>query len=317
MDAFCELPVEGWTEVLFLWTKYDGEVLSTKASDGASTWEGSLNEEQFQVMASSCKMTMEAFLDETKKALSRKNMGNLVFVYSVTPSGDGMIELAWKKYLPSDGIKFQLGSIVLTSVSQQPIHHFLLSHSIDCMRRLQEKIRVLEGKCSRLSSERQVAFDELNKSCSLQDNLEKNVFGKFKLILNEKKLKIRKLMEQKSHLVEQNNEMQCQLLDAKIKDPSSSPSATDKVNATKEEQRSTNLSSGVAFESLLCDTACKPPSPPPAKRHRTQKDSGKGQVEIPRPPNLSGKMKIGHTEKSDSTEVLQMSVDSNELLDML
>lgn len=315
------LDIEGSTQSLFVWTKYDGDLLSLKVSDGVCTWQGTLCHEQLHVMADCSKMTLSSFLDETLKAFSRKDMGNLTFVYSIKHCDASAIELAWKKHLISDGIKFQLGSIDLVPAPPQSTHNLLLNHSIDCTEVLRHKIDQYEGKCERLIKERQIALDHLQKCSSCKEDTETELYSKFKLILNEKKSKIRKLMECKTHLIEQNDELHRGVWDVKNK---ASTSLTTRESVTRQpsntntirvEELTSKSKYGANGESLLSGASYKPRSPPPpAKRQRLNKCTGKGQIEIPRPPLVTSKM---HDTKNPSTDKNDVSIDSNELLDML
>lgn len=293
----------GDAKALFIWTRLDESGLHLKASDGHLTWEGEVSNERLQAMASDCKMTFHSFMEETQTALSGQQTHDLMFVYSMKSLDNTGIQLAWKKLLPIDQIRFQLGTIDLFSVPDQSIHAFLLSRSIENENTLAKKIQELEDRCANLEAERRAALDELCHQCSLQEELEKSLYGKFKLILNEKKFKIRKLMEQKEHLVEQNEEMQRQVWNTKGN--SSAHTSTEKEAKECFESATMGEIAGIPPDSLLCDTS-RPPSPPPlAKRQQIRKS----KVEIPRPPKLQ-------TERVNRDGV-QMTTDSNELLDML
>ena len=304
------------SEPLFVWIKFDDEdSLTVRVSDGACAWKGTLCVEELQVMADNSKMPLCSFLDETAKALSRKNMGNLSYVYTIKHLNGGVLKLAWKKIV-SDGIKFQVGNIEL--VPDKPGGCFLFNYSLDCIATLEHKIEEAEEKCKQTIVERQVAIDGLQACSSMQKKIEDELYGKFKLILNEKKSKIRKLTESNAHLQDQNEEMLRQVWNAKrtgsttlisdhnAKDPCSTE--VEQIHLSKQKQ-------GVHIESLLCDAPCKPPSPPPpAKRQRF--GAGKTKTELPHPPHLSSSKKkqpIEHVDQDHSS----MSIDSNELLDML
>lgn len=317
--SISRLDIEESKKPLFIWTKFDeDDSLTVRASDGACTWQGTLCIEELQVLAINSKMPLSLFLDETAKALSRKNMGRLSFVYSIKHLDGGVLELVWKKHLVSDGIKFQVGNIQL--ILDQSGDCFLLNYSLDCIATLECKIEEVEENCKRSVVERQVAIDSLQACASVQKKVEDELYGKFKLILNEKKSKIRKLMESNSHLQEQNEEMLRQVWNAKqgttttlLSDEHNAKDTTEveQINLSKQKQ-------GVHIESLLCDAPCKPPSPPPpAKRQRlNNRGSGKTKAELPHPPHLSSIKKqqpIEHADQDHSS----MSIDSNELLDML
>lgn len=311
------LHVQERQQPLFVFTTFNEKSLSVKVSDGACTWQGTLCAEQLEMLAELSKMSLGSFLDETMKALS--GMDEPSFVYSVMSDEAGELEFAWKKL--SDGIKFQLGSINLLPVHNQLVNGLLLNFSLDCVNSLESKIKALEEKCKRLTNERQTALDHLQTCSALRETIESELHGKFKLILNEKKAKIRKLMESKSYLVEQNEEMKRQIWDTKTGPFKSVEGELVKEKDERSRQTETKARSPSKFatdvESLLCDAASKPPSPPPTKRRQLNRGVRKGKVEIPLPPPLdlhSNKVQNIDANKKKNTE---LSLDSNELLDML
>jgi hypothetical protein len=162
-------------------------------------------------LADTSKVPLDVFLDDTVRALSGTSTDESSYAYSAR-SSDAGLELTWKKV--SKGIKFQLGNIGLVPAEDRATHCFLLNHSLDCTLNLKQKIRSLEEECRRLRSERQTALDDLQASSMELDTIESELHGKFKLVLNEKKAKIRKLMESKSYLADQN-EMQRQIWETK------------------------------------------------------------------------------------------------------
>lgn len=299
---------------LFVWTTFSENLLAVKASDGACTWQGTLNGQQLETLAELSKMSLGPFIDETMKALSGTRMGDPSFVYSATSAEAGGLELTWKKF--SDGIKFQLGSINLIPAPNLSTNCLLLNYSLDCINHLELKVKELEVECGRLTCERQTALDRLESCSSELEAIESELHGKFKLILNEKKAKIRKLIESKAYLVDQNEEMQRQIWEMRTGgvQPASTESEIEKQNheiSTKEENPPNYPSS---VESLLSDAPCKPHSPPPTKRRLLNKGTKKGQTEIPQPPPLE----LHSANKTkQATEIEEMSLDSNELLDML
>lgn len=314
MAALCRLDVEGYDEPLFVWTNFEDDSLSVKVSDGACTWQGTLCMDQVQELAEMSKIPVDQFLDETMKALSCKSVGGPLFVCSVITTEGGIV-LTWKKL--SDGVKFQLGSINLVAAPNQSVNSLFLNHLLDYVSTLGVKIGDLEGKCRRLTDERQTALDSLQTYSTVQEVLENELYGKFKLILNEKKGKIRKLMDLKTHLTDQNEEMQRKIWDTKK--TSVVPFLAAKAETSKNEAMDVEESTVHEapkqgnVESLLCDAAYKPPSPPPTKKRCVSKGAKKGnKIALPQPPPLS----TSSANKSRHTEG-DMSLDSNELLDML
>ena len=72
----------------------------------------------------------------------------------------------------------------------------------------QQEIDDLRKENTRLVSERQGALSRLEKYGNLQKDIEKDLFGKFIVVLNEKKAKIRRLMEQLSTVSKQLKSLQ-------------------------------------------------------------------------------------------------------------
>lgn len=307
--SLAKLPTEERDQPLFVWTNFSDSSLSIKVSDGVHTWEGTLNGLQLKELAELRKMSLTPFLDETLKALTYSNTEEATYVYSARSCQAGGLEFIWKKLC--DGVKFQLGSIYLTPAGAQAINQFLLNHSLDCVHDLGQEIKELEEKCEKLTSERQRALGDL-RSCSTKlDTIENELYGKFKLILNEKKAKIRKLLESKSYLMDQNEEMQRQIWETKtFQDENEQEQST--VEASNKETPPTNHKRDV--ESLLCDAPNKLPSPPPTKRRVLKRGTKKGKVEIPQPPALELNLVNKTKNKKIDTEA---SLDSDELLNML
>lgn len=324
--ALSSLEIEESSQPLFLLTDYDGDSMRLRASDGSLSWEGKISRDELKVLTQKSKMPMETYLSSTLKALTRHNLGSLCFAYSIQYCDDGGLQLVWKKHLASDNIKFQLGAVHLTSASSSQIHNSMLCYSVDTMKKLGQKIENLEAQCDRTVGERREALAHLESQFSPLEKLERDLYGKFKLVLNEKKAKIRKLIELNAQIVEQNEDMQRQLWE--MKGASQSYTATSKMDT--EEISKGNKSEGSIMcisqpktESLLGDLYSKPPSPAPmAKRQRLNR-SGKSKVEIPHPPipvSTSGKTssKVQVKPCRDDKELeLVGSVDSSDLLDML
>ena len=321
------LSCEGHADVLFACTKYDGNNLSLQVSDGKSnSWQGISSKEELEIMAEESSMPLIEYLEETVKALSHED---LEFMYSAELSESGMLRLTWKKQL-SGGVRFKLGSMDLSPSDFQATNRFLLDYSIDRMQSLFQKVSKLDRECSRLENERRTALNLVQKYSSIKDETEKDLYGKFKLILNEKKSKIRKLIELKDHLTDQNEEMKRVIWNAKS---TAQPIKGESLVAVVEEQDKKGTSSDshpqssahkpeTLMKSLLCDAgSCRPPSPPPVKKQRLMMVSEKGKIEIPHPPPLSStctKAKLQPQNNSkDHKNVNDSDVSMDELIDMI
>lgn len=316
---------EGYPDSLFAWTKYEGGRLNLQVSDGKSkSWKGTCSQEHLEAMAEESNMSLQEYVDESVRALSHCQDEDLVFICSAECSESGMLCLTWKKEL-SDGVRFRLGSVELVPSDVPTTSRCLLDYCVDKMPELLQKVINSEKECSRLERERKSALDLLEKCTTLKEQAEKELYGKFKLVLNEKKSKIRKLMEIKEHLTEQNEEMQRIIWDLKSAAQSSEErqNSPEDALATREAPAIPGPAARVhktnnTMRSLLSDAgACRPPSPPPVKRQRISKPSERGKIELPHPPPLRSKAKPQDHSKEVKNESDDLSIDANELLDMM
>ncbi len=68
----------------------------------------SVDENDLESLSQEVEMHYEHFVDQTKKAFSRTNLGNLNFVYQVKKQKDGSAVFSWKKMMP-ENIKVKSG----------------------------------------------------------------------------------------------------------------------------------------------------------------------------------------------------------------
>ncbi|XP_071853048.1 uncharacterized protein [Apostichopus japonicus] len=166
-------------------------------TDAINAWSGSISNSDLQALCKEIKEDLSKFIEESKEALTQTDDGsNLVFGYQVKSLRDGCKELAWKRVMQDENIKFQLGSVRLQP-ADDPSEHMreLLQHSIEEVAASQKKMKHLECEQDRLSSERAQALKRLEKCVEMKEEQDKNLYSKFCVVLNEKKSKIRKLQE--------------------------------------------------------------------------------------------------------------------------
>ena len=265
----------------------------------------------------------DKFKEETLKALTRQNLGILNFVYSATKKGGGgQMELTWKKHILTNNVKFLLGSVTLNICREEGAIQ-LLDFAVSALEENQQEIGDLQKDNHRLASERQGALARLDKCANLQQDIEKDLFGKFKVVLNEKKAKIRRLMEQLTNVSTQLSQLQQSMKQSASKAatlPATDDNGTEKHRGREEGRRGqesedetddemvhspsplvtraehasrTPPPSGaphLPIESLLGDPNEKEISSPPVKRRKRNVGAAskvKGQaVELPRPPSI-------------------------------
>ncbi|XP_041365256.1 DNA repair protein XRCC4-like isoform X2 [Gigantopelta aegis] len=163
-------------------------------TDGERVWAGQVTEDDLDRLCTKMKMDFETFVKQTAKAFTRQETGDLSFEYQVKPQGDNSVSFIWKKYVPADDIRFQMGS---ASLDLKPDSRVLIcemfSHCIEKIGQRQTQIHTLETDNERLSQERTMALKRLDKCVTAKEEMEKDLYSKFVAVLNSKKEKIRSL----------------------------------------------------------------------------------------------------------------------------
>ena len=233
------------------------------------------------------------------------------------------MELTWKKHILTNNVKFLLGSVTLNICREQGAIK-LLDFAVSALEQNQQDIGDLQKENHRLASERQGALTRLEKCANLQEDIEKDLFGKFKVVLNEKKAKIRRLMEQLSNVSTQLSQLQQSMKQSAGKPaapPATDDSGTENRRGRREAKRGQDSDGEtddemvhspspmvtaehapftptppppgpeLPIESLLGDPNEREISSPPVKRRKRNVGASskvKGQpVELPRPPSIS------------------------------
>lgn len=261
------------------------------------------------------------------------------------------MELTWKKHILTNNVKFLLGSVTLNVCHEQGATG-LLDFAVSALEKNRQEIGDLQKENVRLSSERQGALSRLEKCANLQDDIEKDLYGRFKVVLNEKKAKIRRLMEQLrtiSSQLQQTTQHQSAVNKPSIadgsaeKDKEKGDSSHDETDDEIEHSPSPMSTEGPAhpstpphpsgsrltMESLLGDPDEKEISSPPVKRRKRNvggeraASKVKGQpFELPRPPSISRPSSTHSADKvrvqtSEGKKSGEDSIESDDLLQLL
>ncbi|XP_012940569.1 DNA repair protein XRCC4 [Aplysia californica] len=165
-------------------------------TDGASVWDGTISEDMLDQLCKKRKMDFNTYVDQTRAAFTRQEMGDLCFEYHLSTQTPETAQLAWKKHLVADDIKFQLGNVKLHKCTE-PVKKIcsMMSQCISNNRSLQADIKALETTNERLSAERQNALKRLEKCVTAKEELELDLYSKFVAVLNSKKQRIQQLVE--------------------------------------------------------------------------------------------------------------------------
>lgn len=327
--------IETDDEELYVLTEFENSTFTITASNGSKTWAGKVSSREVKAMAGRVEMSEDSFLDEMLKALTRENVGNLNFAYSVRAAPGDCLELTFKRHLVADDIRFQLGMVKMQPQPPERAHACLLRYSVNAIASLKEQVAESNREKTRLVSERQIALDQLEKCVHLKEDLETELFGKFKDVLNTKKSKIRALSEElkRSHVI---TEPAAEVVTSSHGDHSTGEEEDAQTPSPKAKPSSLSVAivpggssgSGPAPSSLLDDAGDHESPSPPVKRKRRVEQQRRAppgkQPSIPKPPptctNLRATEQRGGTKQtttSASDKPPEQTLGSDELLDLL
>lgn len=157
-------------------------------------WRQTVDSCTLESMAKTADMSVTEFAAQTGRALTGQSTGQENFVYQVKPQGTHL-QFSWKKHV-GDGVKFQLGSLTLSKIDDSVlVTKNIFDLAVDQMAQLKQEMSALKSDNDRLSSERKDALKLLDKCVTAKEEMEKDLFGKFAAVLNDKKAKIRQLKE--------------------------------------------------------------------------------------------------------------------------
>ena len=106
------------------------------------------------------------------------------------------LELVWKKNLAQEErVKFTLGSVLLHPEANQPAK--MLRCIIEQHVALKKQVSDAKSEYASVVEDRRQLLKRLEQFVIMKEKLETDLYGKFALILNEKKAKIRQLLEEK------------------------------------------------------------------------------------------------------------------------
>jgi len=205
VKTLVELETEGSCLTLYILTVYEDGTLCLTASDGNQTWNGILPHVTLQSMAKDAKLSFSSFMDQSLSALSQSVHDALTFAYSTNIDSSGDLVFAWKNHIVEENVKFQIGSVTLHQSSATVSS--MLEFAVENISGLKEEISALTKKVETLKKEKSRALEKLEQCATLKEDLESDLYGKFKLVLNDKKAKIRVLSDQAKLIAEENQRL--------------------------------------------------------------------------------------------------------------
>eukprot|EP00794_Sanderia_malayensis_P016796 gene16796-18491_t len=185
-ETFIKIWSDGNNYYLMVSYPVDGPLkLQITLLDGIEAWYGEVFQEELEKQAEGIEKTFSEYWSCTKRALSCvDNDGKTSdFCYNV-------------KFNDNNHAEFQLGSIKLCRNEQRNLGSFL-DVAMDQFRKMKTEISSLQANNEKLQKDREESLKKLEDYVTIKNNLEKDLYQKFLLVLNKKKMKIRELKRKK------------------------------------------------------------------------------------------------------------------------
>lgn len=173
-------------------------------SDGVSAWSGEVSEEDVSCEAQEIEMELERYVGDLHLALTGEGpAAEGEYSFHLTPERPGrpLLQLSYEKV--QNDISFRLGVVDLQAVPEPTeVIRELISHGLEQSARLQAKTQHLLEENQKLRREQEHITKEMEKYVQGKETLERDLYSRFVLVLNEKKDKLRALQRRVKELEE-------------------------------------------------------------------------------------------------------------------
>ncbi|XP_064152554.1 DNA repair protein XRCC4-like isoform X2 [Anguilla rostrata] len=190
------------------WVEDLGAGFTVALCDGESAWMGEVSEEEVQQEAEELEMRKESYVKELQLALTGVGRPGGDYIFQLSPRGaqrDRTRRLTYEKV--QQDISFRLGSVdLLPCPEPDRVIKELISYGLLHGSELQAQNQNLLEENQRLCCEQDRITTELERYVQGKESLERELYTRFVLLLNEKKAKIRELQERLRQLQEQREE---------------------------------------------------------------------------------------------------------------
>ncbi|XP_051973872.1 DNA repair protein XRCC4-like isoform X2 [Xyrauchen texanus] len=184
------------------WAEDLGSGFVILLSDGISAWSGEVSEEDVSREAQEIDIERDRYVCDLHLALTGEGLvaeGEYSFHLAPERPGSPLLQLSYEK-MQSD-ILFRLGVVELQAVPEPTeVIRELISHGLELSTGLQAKNQHLLEENQKLRREQEHITTEMEKYIQGKETLERDLYSRFVLVLNEKKAKIRALQERVKEL---------------------------------------------------------------------------------------------------------------------
>ncbi|XP_064163141.1 DNA repair protein XRCC4-like [Anguilla rostrata] len=185
------------------WREQLGRGFTVILSDGVSAWDGKVSASDVIRESEEMEIQMEKYVQDLQLALTEEGQQAKGYTFHLSPDSaqSGVLHLSYEK--AQKDISFRLGSVELQPVAEPcEVIKALISHGLERSGQLQASSLHLREQNQRLREEQDHMTAEMDRYVHGKDRLEKELYSRFALVLNEKKAKIRSLTEKIQELEE-------------------------------------------------------------------------------------------------------------------
>ncbi|KAJ8285548.1 hypothetical protein GJAV_G00028080 [Gymnothorax javanicus] len=298
------------------WVEDLGAGFTVALCDGESAWMGEVSEEEVQQEAEELEMRKESYVRELQQALTGLGCPDGSYTFQLSPKNaprDHACRLSYEK--EQSDISFRLGSVELMPCPDPDrVVKELISYGLDHSSELQAQNQNLLQENHHLCHEHDRITTELERYVLGKESLERELYTRFVLVLNEKKTKIRELQERLRQLQEQQGKRG----EREVATVSSATGEAEYEASTDEEtldialsQVSTVIVRDVNSQSSVDINLSDSPDVAPSRKRRRRHllDAGSDVSKSAQNPLQSGRKSPGNDEPEMAQGTVQESAD--------
>uniref|UniRef100_UPI00358FA410 DNA repair protein XRCC4 isoform X2 n=1 Tax=Myxine glutinosa TaxID=7769 RepID=UPI00358FA410 len=181
----------------FSWLTYKEKAVEgfqIKLTDAETAWAGEVSAEVLQADATESGLAVEDYADELLTAL-RGDPAYEVELQSASSSQSG-VEKQLAVCKRHEDVTFELGVVPLHGMASAPsLARQMLACSLKRLATMDRDHATLCAENERLADERRTAINRLEKYVQAKEEMERDLYSKFHMLLNQKKKKIQALSE--------------------------------------------------------------------------------------------------------------------------
>lgn len=181
---------------VFLMSEYEIEsnlclqILNIKRNEA---YIGQLNDYDLRSQAVNIRLTYCDFIQKATDALFEKNLDDSNFLYTLEKK-NGHFVFKWKS-IDNEETIINLGFVEMNKKDSVSVFTDILLSASDEMHSLNSKVVKMSAELNESKKDNSDAIQQLSLAIDVRESVEKELYSKFVLVLNEKKRRIRELQQ--------------------------------------------------------------------------------------------------------------------------